>query len=106
MRPSSWRERPEAHDELLDAARWYEDKHPGLGGDLMDAVSAAIGFVLGWPDAAPLDHQALSGAVVRAKSVMGFPYRVVYVVDRGEVVVLAYTHLRRRPGYWTDRFDA
>lgn len=38
--------------------------------------------------------------IVRREGVSGFPYGVVYVVRAEEIVILAYAHDRRRPGYW------
>jgi hypothetical protein len=36
-----------------------------------------------------------------------FPYAVVYDIQPdGSALVLALTHLRRRPGYWRQRHDA
>jgi hypothetical protein len=32
-----------------------------------------------------------------------FPYGVVYQILESEILVVAITHLHRRPGYWRDR---
>lgn len=32
-----------------------------------------------------------------------FPYRVVYLVHEDELVIVAYAHDRREPGYWDRR---
>lgn len=32
-----------------------------------------------------------------------FPYGIVYFVRDDEVLVVAYAHERRRPGYWRER---
>jgi hypothetical protein len=45
-------------------------------------------------------------AFVRRKGVSGFPYGVVYVVRAEEIVILAYAHDRRRPGYWEHRLSS
>jgi hypothetical protein len=34
-----------------------------------------------------------------------FPYRLVYAVRGGEILVLAYAHESRRPGYWAHRLN-
>ena len=41
---------------------------------------------------------------MRTKSVLGFPYRVVYYEDADELFVVAVAHDKRRPGYWSHRF--
>lgn len=35
--------------------------------------------------------------------VAGFPYRLVYLVQPADVVVVALAHEKRKPGYWRDR---
>lgn len=32
-----------------------------------------------------------------------FPYAVIYVDEPDRVLVLAFAHFKRRPGYWIDR---
>ena len=40
---------------------------------------------------------------IRRHLVPGFPYAVIYEVDRDPVRVLAIAHLRRHPGFWLGR---
>lgn len=42
---------------------------------------------------------------VHRRSVSEFPHRVLYYLRGGEVVIVAYAHERRRPGYWMHRLD-
>ena len=35
--------------------------------------------------------------------VPGWPFWVIFVVHADEVLVLAFAHMKRRPGYWTRR---
>jgi hypothetical protein len=39
----------------------------------------------------------------RRVSLKRFPYTVVYVELDAELRVLAFAHMRRRPGYWHER---
>lgn len=95
----------EATSELLDAAKWYETEQTGLGEDFLAAIEAAVQGVLNWPQAAPVFLGWNDEPVVRSKSVRVFPYRVLYYVTDTSVVILAYAHQRRRPGYWQYLFD-
>jgi hypothetical protein len=45
---------------------------------------------------------ATAGATARVEV---FPFRVVYLVRGNDLVILAYAHARRRPGYWQHRND-
>ena len=38
------RTEPEAVDELLEAARWYEKRRRGLGVEFLAAIGAAVGY--------------------------------------------------------------
>jgi mRNA-degrading endonuclease RelE of RelBE toxin-antitoxin system len=49
------------------------------------------------------EHAEVGGHGLRAKRIEGFPYRVVYLVQADMVVIVAYAHEKRRPGYWRTR---
>jgi plasmid stabilization system protein ParE len=85
-------------DELTAAALYYEQRSPGLGARLVDAADAAL---LEIPDNPLLCHEIDPG--YRQKLLRRFPFAFVYRIDADEVVVVAFMHLRRRPGYWRDR---
>lgn len=90
--------RPEARAELVEAWAWYEEQRPGLGDELAACVEAAIGKAARQPDAHAEVHEGVRRVLVRR-----FPYGVFYVVEGGELLVLAVAHGRRRPHYWRDR---
>lgn len=56
-----------------------------------------------WPDAGQPFTTVDDGTVIRSRSVRGYPYRIVYIVEPERVVILAYAHERRKPGYWLHR---
>lgn len=97
------REHPEAHQELLAAAQWYDDQRLGLGHGLLEAVDTALGNILKWPLAAAPLSRPHRDPIVRSASVPDFPYRIIYFVTRDELVLIAYAHERRKPGYWKRR---
>lgn len=100
-----WREHPAARQEFLDALAWYDDQVPGLGGRLADAFAESIQFIREWPNAAALFPGRSRTLLVRTQGIDVFPYRIIYVVREGDVVVVAYAHERRRPGYWRERLS-
>lgn len=58
---------PQAEDEMLEAARFYDQRVAGLGGDFLDAIDAAVDQITGDPQ--PLSkgrrrHSALSSEAV------------------------------------------
>lgn len=96
-------EHPEATDERLDAIRYYHGERAGLGDDLAAKVRIAIQDVLDSPDSWPRIPDWDGDSLLRSRKVSVYPYRVVYYVDRGVVIVVAYVHEKRRPGYWKHR---
>lgn len=96
-------EHPEATDELLDAIRYYHGVCLGFGDDLADNVRAAVQEILDSPAAWPPIPEWDEEPLLRGRKVGVYPYRVVYYVRRGEVIVIAYAHEKRRPGYWQHR---
>ena len=100
------REHPEARRELREAVFWYDDQKPGLGIDFYDAIDEAITSIHRWPRSAPVFPDWLDQLTVRSMSVAVFPYRVLYYLTDTSLVILAYAHESRRPGYWRHRLDA
>jgi plasmid stabilization system protein ParE len=89
-----------ASAELAEAVRWYESKHRGLGAEFLNEVAQTVERVATTPDAgSPLseDHKTRRLLVPR------FPYQLVYRVRETELVIIAFAHVKRRPGYWNDR---
>ena len=101
----TWREHPEAFDEFRAAVEWYEGKRVGWGEVFIDAVDAAIASILdpsvqwGFYRARRSDPQLFS------RRVAGFPYDIIHLRLEGEVLIIAYAHERRRPGYWVPRLS-
>jgi plasmid stabilization system protein ParE len=89
-----------ASAELAEAVRWYESKHRGLGGEFLDEVVQTVDRVVTAPETgSPLseDHKTRRLLVPR------FPYQLVYRLRETELVIVAFAHVKRRPGYWNDR---
>jgi plasmid stabilization system protein ParE len=87
-----------AEAELREAVHYYESEAPGLGRRFLSGVEFALAEVLNHP----LTGSPLRGDV-RRKSVVRFPYQLLYRVVGDEVRVLAIMHKRRRPLYWVER---
>jgi toxin ParE1/3/4 len=91
---------PEAGEELLAAAIWYDDQRPGLGNELLDAVDDVLRQVAAAPLSYP--HDRFDGRARRAQ-VTRFPFAIVFVVHDDDVRVVAFAHAKRLPGYWAKR---
>lgn len=100
------RERAEAAAELDVAIDFYASKRSRLAVEFVDAVEAGIAHILDWPDSGrPYPGREGRAQVLRTKRVRGFPYSIVYLVDGDDLVIFAYPHDKRRPGYWKHRIN-
>ena len=91
--------------ELAEAAQWYEDRRDGLGDEFLDEVYRCAGLAARRPGTFPIDEDAPPGYVVRNVLLQRFPFRLIYSVRGGMLVVLAVAHAARQPGYWLDRLE-
>jgi hypothetical protein len=86
---------PPARHELQKAAHYYESCVPGLGHDFLLEVRETVQRIILWPEAwQPLDTE------IRRCRTHRFPYGIVYVVEKGEVLVLSVMHLHRHSDSW------
>lgn len=89
---------PEAAEELMSAASFYEAHRSGLALRFIVAVEHVVSVVADQP----LTGTLLDG-LIRRHLVPGFPYAVIYETQGERIRVLAIAHSRRRPGYWHDQ---
>ena len=83
---------------MAEAARYYEERSPGLGELFLLRTRVAVRELTEHPKA----YVPLRGEI-RRKLLRQFPYGVLFRDDESEIVIIAIAHLRRRPGYWTRR---
>ena len=95
----------EAEPELFDAIRYYETTEPGLGEAFDAEVAKAVADTQWNPEAWPRFPGWDRLPIVRSRQVDVFPYRVVYFVRNQEIMIVAFAHQSRRPGYWQTRVD-
>lgn len=89
---------PEAQNEFVSAARFYEDHRQGLGLDFTLTIQRTYERLLDSPaSGAPF------GRRLRRVLVPKFPYGLLYRVEIDRIYIIAVMHLHRRPGYWRSR---
>jgi toxin ParE1/3/4 len=92
-----------AVEELEAAAAWYEERAPGLGGELLGEIQRALDLVSRHPHVgAPVPRVPVERGTRRVP-LNRFPYSVVYRVRGDEIEVVAFAHQSRNPGYWRSR---
>lgn len=75
----------------------------GLGSRFEASVDSVIDGVLESPESGAVWPGWDSLPVVRSRRVPDFPYRLVYLIQPDELLVVAIAHEKRKPGYWRDR---
>lgn len=95
----------QAAEEAEAAAGWYEQERQGLGAEFAEAIEAAIdiiedGFL-------PLSPMPGSSGTLGAKRLIlrRFPFDIVVAGRGDELIIVAFAHHSRRPGYWQGRIS-
>jgi toxin ParE1/3/4 len=89
---------PEALAEYRAAALYYESNRVGLGDRFADMIEEALRRIV----ESPATWRIMEGDVRRCLTHV-FPYGVLYSVEPDFILVLAVSHLARKPGYWKVR---
>jgi plasmid stabilization system protein ParE len=91
---------PEAEQEFIEAAAYYERNVTGLGERFGSEVRYAIERLLEYLELGfPID------ADLRRLNLTRFPYFLIYSFTSDLLWVVAVAHARRRPSYWRSRVD-
>lgn len=93
----------EARRELRAAAVWYEARSSGLGLALLTAARECFRRIEANPAAGSIVEHWPGAEGIRRLLLNKFPYCVIYTELEAHVRVLAFAHLRRKPGYWKSR---
>jgi len=90
--------RPEAEQDLADAAAWYEEQRQGLGHEFLDEVLMMLSSIEETPLMYPNVHRNTRRAVIHR-----FPFSVYFRVENATIVVIAIMHGSRNPRRWKSR---
>jgi hypothetical protein len=69
--------------------------------DCCTEVISAVEYIEEFPELAALGEHS-----VRRKVLARFPYSILYIIQQGELIILAVAHQSRRPNYWIDRLPS
>ena len=89
---------PQARADLLAGAEYYERESWALAGRFAAEMDRLVGEVCANPGLFRVFRKS-----TRRHFDGRFPYAVIYVEEPDYVLVLAFAHFKRRPGYWVDR---
>lgn len=90
--------RPEAEQDIEEAAAWYEDQADGLGHEFIDEVLVTLNRLAALPSLYPAIHRNTQRALTHR-----FPFGLYYRVESEQIVVVAVMHGSRNPSRWKSR---
>jgi plasmid stabilization system protein ParE len=90
--------RPEAEQDLVEAATWYEGNQPGLGRQFLDEANETLASIGEQPLAYTVVYRSLRRALLKR-----FPFAVFFLTNDQDVVVVAILHGSRHPRFWKKR---
>ncbi len=89
---------PAADAEMVAEATYLEQQLPGCGALFLASVATLREKMAEFPEMFP---ERMPG--IRFCTMPVFRYVIPYYVRGDEIIILAYAHTSRRPGYWCDR---
>lgn len=90
--------RGEAEQDIEDAARWYEDRQPGLGAQFLDEAARTLDAIAEQPTLHSVIHRDTRRALLHR-----FPFGIYYRLQQAGIVVVAVMHGSRHPQRWKSR---
>lgn len=94
--------RPQAEDDVIEVANWYETQRAGLGDDFIEEFLAVLDSLEMNPLLNCRQHPTKN---IRWRYPKRFPYRVIYEVieDKRLVIIAAVVHAVRDERVWRGR---
>lgn len=90
----------EADEEFREAARYYEARAPGLGFAFIAETHRCARLLASNPG---MGSWASAEQGLRKFGLRRFPYKLIYIDEGGDLIIVAVAHHRRRPFYWASR---
>ena len=92
---------PPAHQELIEAVRYYNAQRIRLGDEFRDEAWETIrrinDFSMAW--------HSLGGSIRRCQ-MQRFPYGLIYEPTSVEIIIISVAHLHQEPRYWRMRLKS
>lgn len=89
-----------AHNDLEEICFWYEFHDPDLKMRFLNAVNEIINQILLYPASCPVVYKYYRRGVVS-----GFPYNVLFKVDKDTIKIVSISHHNRSPSVLKKRAD-
>lgn len=91
---------PDALVELNQAIDYYEEQQENIGFQFLREVYFTIQRIINFPEAYPKLSKNTRKSLTNK-----FPFAVIYQIKKDEILIIAVTHLARKPRYWKERIN-
>ena len=91
---------PEALEDALAGYAWYLERSVRVADGFLAELERALLLIRTDPERWPSYQHGTRHYVLRK-----YPYSVVYGSRGGSIVIYAFAHGKRRPGYWKERLE-
>ena len=91
---------PEAEDELIEAASYYEDQAKGLGSKFLNDLDQTVRDIVKCPET-----WITLGGNIKRHQFTHFPFAIIYRIIGSKIRILAVMNLHREPNYWKTRAE-
>ena len=89
-----------ARHELAEEKRYYNRQQPGLGELFQHEAEIAAKRILDHPLAWQFERDPFRRFLLDR-----FPYKMLYIVENDNILVIAVAHQHRQPDYWIERIN-
>lgn len=89
---------PAAEKEYIDVIKWYQEISTGLAYNFIFDFDNCIDVICNRPKSFPVffkNYRKLNFTI--------YPYKIIYRVEKNQVIVVAVAHHKRHPRYWRRR---
>lgn len=87
-----------AAKEFDDAIDWYDQQSEGLGKRFKRIVTKSIEKIRNNPEW----YLKESGDLYKSY-IPQFPYKILFTIEKHEIIIWAIAHMHRKPWYWQTR---
>jgi len=96
------RRRPTAgqRHSVKEEFSWYEEKRIGLGYDFLLQIDAGIRFIERDPEIYQIGYKGTRKHIIKR-----FPYKMIYLLEKHKIIILAIIHSKRNPNLIIRRID-
>lgn len=89
---------PEAEEEMIASAVFYETKSKDLGYKFLREIERSLDLISSSPKTWPVFSDD-----IRRFLLQRFPFGLLYEIYDDYIYIIAVMHLHREPFYWKDR---